>query len=258
VEHAFDLGSNGIGSLRATLQATVAPRLIVFDPLITFLGPGVKVNESLSVRKRLQPLVKLLRDCPQLAVVGICHNKKGEADHALHKVAGAGAFGELPRSVYAVGVEEDGSEVRAFMPVKCSLARTPGGLRVQVVGAKGAERLEWMPGAPRVTLDQMMQPGRHPRRKGRPRAVHDAAVRLWRDILRDGPKPSLAIDAALDEWNKRESVGISRRAMEEAKAAAGAVSFQPGGPGNPWMCQLADSSGDATSPPAVEPVRMAA
>jgi hypothetical protein len=82
-------------------------KLIVIDPLGSFLGGGVDVNSENEARAVLGTLVKAASET-DTAVLMVAHfNKGSDSPDPLHRIAGSQGITALPRSVLAVEWGED-------------------------------------------------------------------------------------------------------------------------------------------------------
>ena len=94
-----------IDRLEATATSLKA-RLIVIDPLMAYLGDGVKTNDDHLVRRALEPLAEMAARL-DAAVVAIRHLNKRAGDDAIYRGGGSIGFTGLARSVLAVGRDPD-------------------------------------------------------------------------------------------------------------------------------------------------------
>jgi hypothetical protein len=94
-------------------------RMIVLDPVLSFMRSGANINLTSDVRDSLDPLVELA-DRRNLALLGIAHLNKSELSKILYRVSNSTAFTAIPRSVLAVGDLKDNRRVLA--QIKCNYA----------------------------------------------------------------------------------------------------------------------------------------
>jgi AAA domain len=78
----------------------LSARLLVIDPIVATLGSGTDSHKDQSVRRALAPLAQYAERA-DVAVIGVMHMTKAEADGLLNRVAGSVAFGGAARSVFA-------------------------------------------------------------------------------------------------------------------------------------------------------------
>jgi hypothetical protein len=117
------------------LEATairLKARLIVIDPLMAYLGDGVKTNDDHLVRRALEPLAEMAARV-DAAVVAIRHLNKRVGDDAIYRGGGSIGFAGLARSVIAVGRDPDDHDRVILAPIKLNVARRPASLAYRIV-----------------------------------------------------------------------------------------------------------------------------
>jgi hypothetical protein len=120
-----------IDRLEATANSLRA-RLIVIDPLMAYLGDGVKTNDDHLVRRALEPLAEMAAGL-DAAVVLIRHLNKRVGDDAIYRGGGSIGFTGLARSVLAVGRDPDDHDRMILAPIKLNVARRPASLAYRIV-----------------------------------------------------------------------------------------------------------------------------
>jgi hypothetical protein len=120
-----------IDRLEATAMSLRA-RLIVIDPLMAYLGDGVKTNDDHLVRRALEPLAEMAAGL-DAAVVLIRHLNKRVGDDAIYRGGGSIGFTGLARSVLAVGRDPDDHDRMILAPIKLNVARRPPSLAYRIV-----------------------------------------------------------------------------------------------------------------------------
>lgn len=100
---AFKLSD--LPALEDALDGMPDCRLLIIDPISSFLGGGVDGNSNEAVRAALEPLAALATHFG-IAVIAVAHLNKAQIDNALYRVSGANAFTALPRSVLLVTHDE--------------------------------------------------------------------------------------------------------------------------------------------------------
>ena len=120
-----------IDRLEATANSLKA-RLIVIDPLMAYLGDGVKTNDDHVVRRALEPLAEMAARL-DAAVVAIRHLNKRVGDDAIYRGGGSIGFTGLARSVLAVGRDPDDHDRIILAPIKLNVARRPPSLAYRIV-----------------------------------------------------------------------------------------------------------------------------
>ena len=117
------------------LEVTAADfraRLIVIDPLVAYLGDGVKTNDDHRVRRAMEPLAAMAARL-DAAVVAIRHLNKRAGEDAIYRGGGSIGFTGLARSVMAVGRDPDDPDRIILAAVKLNVARRPPSLAYRIV-----------------------------------------------------------------------------------------------------------------------------
>ena len=120
-----------VDRLEATANSLKA-RLIVIDPLMAYLGDGVKTNDDHLVRRALEPLAEMAGRL-DASVVAIRHLNKRVGDDAIYRGGGSIGFTGLARSVLAVGRDPDDHDRIILAPIKLNVARRPPSLAYRIV-----------------------------------------------------------------------------------------------------------------------------
>jgi len=107
------------------LVAHTHARLLVIDPVIHFIGPGVDISTNAGARRALAPLVALARR-HACVVLLIRHLNKTEGRRALYRGLGAIGLVGACRSAWLVAEEAEKPARRVLAQVKNNLARRSG------------------------------------------------------------------------------------------------------------------------------------
>ncbi len=127
---SFNPASDMPAILAAVRQLDTRVLLIGLDPVVSVLG---KANSQINAETRiaLQPFVDVLAALG-CAGFGIHHLRKGsDGDDPLERLAGAGAFGALPRIVWLAARRDDpmpGESRFVISKAKCSIGSIDGKL----------------------------------------------------------------------------------------------------------------------------------
>lgn len=133
-ERAF--GPQDVYRIIDFLKGSPDLRLIVIDPLGSFMGSGTDVNRENEARAVLSTLVKTAADT-DTAVMMVAHYNKGtESSDPLHRIAGSQGITALPRSVLAVEWGENGE--RLVRHLKSSTSKT-----ASTVGYRFEDTFAW-------------------------------------------------------------------------------------------------------------------
>ncbi len=201
--HALTLDDD---RLEAAARA-LPPRLVVFDPIQSYLGAGVEMNKANEVRPILDWLGRFAQrhGC---AVVLVSHmSKPGPSNtDALDRLLGSSDFRNAARSIVIVGRDPDEPEVRVFAHAKNSIGQ-PGPSRRYRVGDAGVQML----GACDLTANDIIKVAG--KGVGRPASSLAAATEALKELMGDKGWTSY------DEVKKMcENKGIATTTVQRAKA----------------------------------------
>ncbi len=116
--------------LQAAIEEVPSPRLLVVDPISSFLGAASE-NSNAEIRSLLQPVTKLAKDT-STSIVLISHLRKSEGSN-LHRIIGSIAFAAIARSAFVVQpVSNSRGRDRRLIPVKNNLGGAKGAIRFRV------------------------------------------------------------------------------------------------------------------------------
>jgi putative DNA primase/helicase len=202
--------------LEKAMQDLGDVRLVVIDPITSYLGKGVDSHKNAEVRSVLEPVAELAARY-SAAFVGITHFSKGGGSSAINRFIGSIAFIAAARAAFVVTNDPD-SDIpgrRLFLPVKNNLAPKGDGLSFQIeqhmiAGEICASMVEWGGDVVTKTADEILSAGAEDDRPQRTEAAD-----LLRASLADGPKPSKEVEA------EAKDAGISWRTIKRAKKELG-------------------------------------
>jgi hypothetical protein len=217
-------------ALEMALAGLRAPRLVIIDPIGSFLGGKVDANRDNEVRAVLAP-VSLLAERYGLAVLVVAHHNKSSASHADDLILGSRAFTGLARSVLHLMLDPEDKDRRLLLPGKVNVARKPMGLAFRIDGEPA--RLAWETGPVDQNADGVLaaMAGR-----GGDGALDEA--REWlRDVLSPGPQPAIEVKA------RAEADGIKSRTLDRAKKDLGVMATREGfGSDGRWVWYMPHSA----------------
>ena len=107
-------------------------KLVVIDPVMSFLAAGVDANGDQSARMALTPL-KGLAERTGAAVVLVRHLNKKNGESAAYRGGGSIAFNAAARSALIVGRDPGDQDVSILAPMKCNVGRRPDPVAYAVV-----------------------------------------------------------------------------------------------------------------------------
>ena len=224
-----------IDRLEAT-AISLRARLIVIDPLMAYLGDGVKTNDDHLVRRALEPLADMAARL-DVAVVLIRHLNKRVGDDAIYRGGGSIGFTGLARSVLAVGRDPDDHDRMILAPIKLNVARRPPSLAYRIVadGPYEPAHIAW-DGASERTAEDLI--GRT-RDEVAGRSKTAELARAMRELLSSHGGSMAAADA----YRALEAKGFdttSKDNLVRARAQAG-VKTTKGGFDGPWFWSIGSS-----------------
>lgn len=215
----------------AAVVRRIGARLLILDPLNSYLPGGVDSHVDAAIRKALGPLTDFA-DATGAAVIAVMHLRKSAATAALYRPSGSIGYIAAARSALLVGRDPDDDARRIVAGLKSNLSEPPQSLAYGIVADPGdkAPHVTWHGTSPHSADALLAVPADADERS----AVDDAADAL-RSILADGPLP------AAEARRLARSAGIPDRTLDRAKAAAGVVSHRSGfGPGSAFTWALPD------------------
>jgi putative DNA primase/helicase len=168
-------------------------RLVVIDPIGSYLGNGGDTHRDTTVRIILAPLAALAERY-RLAVVLIAHRRKAPASMADELAMGSRAFTGVARSVLHIARDTVNRDRRLLLPGKSNLTAQTPGLAFHIAGA--TPTVHWDPTPIRLTADDGIA------------LENDDPGRLFTELQQ-------AVD-----WLEDQLCDQRRHPLEELKAAA--------------------------------------
>ncbi len=213
---------------------------MIIDPIGSYLGGGVDAHRDNEVRAILQPIATLAKDFG-VAVLIVCHNRKGAAQFADDTTLGSRAFIGIARSSLHLSEDETNRQRKLLLPGKTNLTDTPPGLAFRIVG--DPPRIEWEPDSLEgLHADDVMTPSGGSPRGPKPTNRNEAVAWL-QELLALGPMPTVEIKTQSKEAGF--SWATVTRAKDELKIQPTKQAFSGG-----WLWQL--PTGEVTHVPSKE------
>ena len=184
------------------IQETKA-RVIVFDPLTSYIGGDVSINLANEVRDRINYLIAIAR-YSGCAVIVIGHMNKMAGSKALYRSLGSIDVVGSARSCMLIGRSKDDPANRIMAVQKCNLAERGRSIEFSVDDG----RVEYLRHV-EVTADELVGAFVSPASKGE--SKQQIAKRELLALLADGPMLKSDIISHMKE------LGVSQRTCELAK-----------------------------------------
>jgi hypothetical protein len=186
--------------------ARTGARLLVIDPIMAFLGPGVLAGNDPSVRRALLPLAQLAERYGCVILL-VRHLNKAFGGRALYRGAGSLAFLSACRSGWLIAPDPQQPERRVLAQVKNNLAPPQPSLAFTVLTpADTPPVLSWL-GPTALTADAVLAgpaagPAPGPRQRAREFLAH---------VLAEGPRTPREI------WGEARAAGLAERTLHRAR-----------------------------------------
>ncbi len=211
LEGAFTLAD--IDPLHQALRTIGDVRLIVIDPIGSYMGGRVDAHRDNEVRAVLAPLAALAQETGA-AVVLVAHQRKGAAANPDDMVLGSRAFTGLARSVLHLMRDPDDEDRRFLLPGKMNLSIPSPGLAFTI--GDDPARVQWEADSVSITASEVLANSTGGSSAG------DEAGKWLRDVLSDGPM------ASSDIRRMGEQDGLAWRTIERAKKRIKATAIREG------------------------------
>lgn len=192
-----------------TIRRTGA-KLIIFDPLTSYIGEDISINLANEVRSRMNYLIDAAKETG-CAVVIVGHMNKMSGAKALYRSLGSIDVVGSARSCLLIGSSPDDPGKRIMVVQKCNLAEKGKSIEFCIDSGK-VSFLRYVD----VTADELVNAfsSAGKRTNTKLEKAKEVLVRM----LTDGPKLQRDVMAEMT------SLGISKRTAADAKGELGVVS----------------------------------
>lgn len=229
-DHSFKFDDPGFGKLRTIIERT-EPRLIVFDPIVSFTGSKINISRQNEVRGVLQPLVDIARKTG-VPVVLVAHVSKGSSSSAaIDSFMGSVDFSAAPRSamiLYPDPQAVPGHQSGILAHAKHNLSKSGPSLKYSIIDNRFVWQGETTMSA--TDLQGTMSAPNHER------SAIDQAVEFLRTELGDGMVDSKQVTA------RARTLGITESTLSRARLRIGVGTRRVGfGPKAKYKMFLTDS-----------------
>ncbi len=200
IKGSLDFGNGGLAVLQRDIEQ-VKPALVIIDPLVAYLGPGVDIHRANETRAVMSQLAEIA-ESSHVAILAVRHLTKGGALKAIYRGLGSIDFAAACRSVLMAGCDPDNDQKRAIVQIKSNLAA-----KGRAIGFELREGHFYWTGesdltAARILAAEDSQDGI---------SARDEAENFLRDELSSGPV----------EWQQiekdRKAAGISEITLRRAR-----------------------------------------
>lgn len=190
--------------------------LVIFDPILSYLAPGINPNDPAGVRGCLEAL-EAVAEGNGITILMTVHYRKGRTGPPLDWIAGAAAWSQVPRYVVALGRDPQDESRRVMVAAKYASTKECASYLYDLADVDGFGVFNLM-GACQVSAEDLGQ----------------SVEGQWeRDALADAK--SFLKDALADEERRARDLvraaremGIGERTLRRAKSALGVTSHHSG------------------------------
>jgi len=224
--------------LEAAMKTLPDCRLIVVDPIGSFLGGRTDAHRDNEVRGVLAPVAKLAEKYGP-AVLVVAHRRKSAGSIADDLALGSRAFTGIARAVWHLSRDPDDKTRRLLLPGKNNLAPEGEGLAFRIIGEPAAIAWERDPVALSADDALAVENGDGELRKPGPQAEARSHAAEWLlDLLKGGPMESAKIK------DEATAAGYAWRTVHRAKDELGIRPYREQF-GGPWMWKLPPQPSEA-------------
>jgi hypothetical protein len=232
-ERMFTLAD--LPALEAALQRIPDCKLVIVDPVGSFVGGGTETHRDNEIRSVLAP-VATLAEKYGVAVLIVAHRRKAAGERADDSVLGSVGFVGIARATWHLTRDREDKARRLLLPGKMNLCREPTGLAFQITG--DPPTLQWEPEPVLMSADDALAQQNAADTPGPEATARDRAEIWLRERLADGCwQPVAEIKTAA------ENVGLAWRTLQRAADEIDVERNQPkaGGPGH-WRLSAVQAS----------------
>lgn len=208
-ERVFTLAD--IGALEEAMQRIKQLRLVVIDPIGSYMGGRVDSHRDTEVRSVLAPVAHLAEKYGP-AVLVVAHRPKGIKNSADEAVMGSRAFTGIARAVWHLSRDPQDRNRRLLLAGKQNLSAEADGLAFSIQGEIAS--LVWERDPVTLSADDAMAAERDAGECGRQPEERKAAEEFLESELRD-----LAEHPVTDVRKVAKEAGFSWRTIQRAATA---------------------------------------
>lgn len=208
-----------IAVIEKAIRQTKA-RLLIIDPLQSYIGEKTDTNKANQTRAKLDPLIDLAGRTG-VAVLIVAHTAKASSERAIHSMLGSIDIAGAMRSILMVGTPADRPEDRALLLVKHSVGPWADSLGFRIVKDEGngaRTRIEWT-GISHYTFADLRAPEK---KSSRVKTQKERACEWLRNALENGPRAATDLVSEWSEFSGLE-LGPKKRAEKTLQEAAALI-----------------------------------
>jgi putative DNA primase/helicase len=206
-------------------------KLIIIDPVSSYIGSGTDEHRNAEIRSILKPLSDMAAR-QGVAVIIVVHLNRSSGTSVMARIGGSYAYVQMCRSSWFINKDKEDPEKCLITKVKNNTApRNQGGLAYRI-GDDGL--VNWLDEAVTMTADESLTPDSKPTfAKSTKAGSLDLAVAWLREhAAGKGMMDSVALIA------EARKAGIARDPMYKAKEALGGKARKGMGDGAPWFWEI--------------------
>jgi hypothetical protein len=233
-----------LAALESAIKSLPDLRLIVIDPIGSYLGGKADAHRDNEVRGILAPVAKLAEQY-SVAVLIVAHRRKSSAGTADETALGSRAFTGIARAVWHLSRDPENKERRLFLNGKNNLAREASGLAFAIVGDGLGAHIEWEEGAVEMNADEGLaaEQSAEAEKPGPKPVIRDAAQTWLIERLADGPVEAKTME------EEAKSAKLAWRTVQRASHDLGVLVGRSGF-GAPYTWRLPPSFSAQKTMPA--------
>ena len=224
-----------VEAMESALKEMGDCKLVVIDPVGSYLGGGTDSHRDNEVRGVLAPIAKLAEKYG-VAVIIVIHTRKSTAQYADDMALGSRAFTGIVRTSWHLMADQENKELRLLLPGKNNLSKASSGLAFRIETnhhlSVPAPQIIWEAGTVDKHADDLLAELNAQNKPGPDADAQHTASTWLSETLADGPRLAKEL---FDEWKNGKSG--SERTLKRAKQSLGVEAYRKEIPG-PWWWRL--------------------
>jgi len=231
IEQTFSFDNEGFTRLEFSIN-DLRPKLLVIDPLQAYMGARIDIHRANETRPVLSQLTKIAEKY-QIVILVIRHLSKGGTNKAIYRGLGSIDFTAAFRSVLLAGCDPEDPGNPGIVHIKSNLAAKGRAQGYQVTEGN----FLWT-GESKLTQAQILSGDD----SADTISELDEAMAFLREELTSGPVSANTV------YHDADSIGISKRTLDRAKAKMGVISRHLGEKGKrgggDWIWEYPSTGND--------------